>query len=884
MKRLTLSRTLCLVAFASAVAMAPALAGEAVAPTPTPAPAPTPRPGLEIFDGAAPIGQSRYPGQELPTPPRTEGEREDFLADPIFSQPTQQPPYRAPDMRRTPVSPARPPADEGADGQTGGDPFNDPFAGLGGEIDEFAPAPLPPMGSDPYDPNYQQDPYYPQDPYAQQDPYYQGAAPQAPFPQADPYSAPAPRPPAADPLVAAPYQPPSPAETTIEALNTSNPYFPGLREAVQQGDLNAAGASVWDTVKRRRVVDATMSRGPGGSWGSSNPYEVQRLMDAINQNPQGAEDPLRAASRINAILDAFTQPLIEDPTIGMAMPAMLVRLHDDTNRVRHALALYNDEGVFLELSRTYVRAITTCDFFGHSRKSFALDIRDIMDRGVTMFYPDGSSRGGDVAGVTGNLFQILLMMEYYTRDDSWFRRDISSMWKAMEKPARYVLDVACPDWSLPAYGPRGSREMTPTEITALNESFPKPPANVTRIGLGSTKSFPSTSNKDSYGGIYVLRDNSGDNGRYMSVKFGPRGDLLNVPSHNDFGSMVLASRGVKYMIDAGGYGGASASGAAHGGVSLDGRHVTENSYHVPGTLADAIWRTNASMDYLTDQAAFEDGKSWQRSVLYIKNLPGETRSDYWVVLDHVNMQGDPQPKNAVVRFQMAPGLQVYNDGSGVFASSLAGSGAGLRMFAVDAGANIQVTDGGWGDNPGQVFDASGGSLGAPSVSVSRQLTGDSTTTTLLYPADDYSHRPVRIERDADIIRGRTGAVVVDHGMDKIDVIAWASPGTELVTPTLNLQLSADMAVFRIRRGKIARIDFINLERFQAKEPDGGMWSMRVNGPAQSLVVEPAAGGAWQVYADTANRGAANFFDVNFGPTISRRKFSIRPGEFRVITR
>jgi hypothetical protein len=248
------------------------------------------------------------------------------------------------------------------------------------------------------------------------------------------------------------------------------------------------------------------------------------------------------------------------------------------------------------------------------------------------------------------------------------------------------------------------------------------------------------------------------------------------------------------------------------------------------------------------------------------------------------MQGDPQPKTAVVRFQMAPGLQVYNDGSGVFASGAGGNGSGLRMFAVDAGSSMRSSDGGWGDNPGQIHDVAGGSLPAPSVAVTRQLTGDSTTTTLLYPADDYSHRPVRIERDADIIQGRTGAIVVDHGMDRIDVIAWAAPGAELVTPTLNLQLSADLAVFRIRRGRIARIDFINLERFQAKEPDGGMWSLRVNGPAQSLVIEPEAGGGWQVLADPSNRGAADFFDVNFGPTISRRKFSIRPGEIRVISR
>ncbi len=80
------------------------------------------------------------------------------------------------------------------------------------------------------------------------------------------------------------------------------------------------------------------------------------------------------------------------------------------------------------------------------------------------------------------------------------------------------------------------------------------------------------------------------------------------------------------------------------------------------------------------------------------------------------------------------------------------------------------------------------------------------------------------------------------------------------------------------------MDFVNLERFQAKEPDGGVWSMRVNGPAQTLTIEPERGGGWQVLADPANRGTATFFDVNFGPVIQRDRFSIRPGEMRVLSR
>ncbi|MCD8351125.1 MAG: hypothetical protein LUC93_11000, partial [Planctomycetaceae bacterium] len=454
MKRLDLPRTLALLSAAAAVSMASSFAGE-----PAPAPRPGPRPGLEIFDGAAPVDPGMVPYGVMPqaTDP-IHDDREDPLADPIFAAPAQQPPYRSPDMTRPSLVPPTPRQEGGEGGAAIVDPFMDPFADLGDDSASGAPAPV-----------YPGDPGYPA-------PYADGTiAPPYAGDGMDPY-APSAMPPAADePLMAAPYTPPPPEVTAVEALNVDNPYFPGLLEAQQAGDLNRAGAVVWETIKRRRVVDATMVRGPGASWGQSSPYEAERLMNALSENPQGAEDPLRAANRINIILDSFSQPLIEDPSIGAAMPAMLVRLHDDTNRIRHALALYTDEGVFLELSRTYIRSVTSCDFFYQNRKNFAVDVRDIMNRAATMFYEDGASRGGDVAGLTGNLFQILLMLDHYTRDDSSFRRDIGSVWNVLQRPARYVLDLACPDWYLPAYGPRGSRELQPTELEAHDAIFPQHP-------------------------------------------------------------------------------------------------------------------------------------------------------------------------------------------------------------------------------------------------------------------------------------------------------------------------------------------------------------------------------------------------------------------------
>jgi hypothetical protein len=168
--------------------------------------------------------------------------------------------------------------------------------------------------------------------------------------------------------------------------------------------------------------------------------------------------------------------------------------------------------------------------------------------------------------------------------------------------------------------------------------------------------------------------------------------------------------------------------------------------------------------------------------------------------------------------------------------------------------------------------------------VTRTLAGDGLIATLLYPAESHAHRPLRIERDSDLIGGHASAVIVDHGQGRIDVIAWAKPGSELVTPTLNLQMSADLGLFRLRSDRFARIAFVNLEHFQAKEPNGGAWSMRVAGPAQTLVLEPTRDRGWQALSDPANPGAATLHGVNLGPAIGGRRLSVRPGEIKAIPR
>lgn len=865
----------------AAAAMPCLVAGEAPPPRP-----PAPQPGLEIFDDATQIRQgSRYgnaPAEQpeegapqtpqpplpdqvgapqtetdapaAPAPRSREGAREDYLSDPGLTRPRAQPPYAAPDAGRYSPAPApRPEPEPEAPMSAYDDPFSD----------------------------FEEDPGYDQG--------YEGVY-EEPGDQMDQsFAEPAPP--------AEPYVPQiDPVTSMLNHVNVAAVRnFPGIDAAAMQGDVQGLGNIILGTLRQRRVIDATMERGIRASVGVSSPYDFQRLADAVNQVPVPGEDPLAPARRVNVILDALDQPMIDDAVFPGVMPSLLIRLSGDIQAVRFAMAQTGqDEGALLELSRTYVRAAATCDYFAFPARELALDVNSIMRRGAALFNPDGSSRIGDTGGITGNLFQILLMMDHYSRNDGGFRRSLGAMWNALEKPGRFLLDIARPDKSLPFFGARGTKELLPVEMDAIDAMLPAPPlrTRTQRIGLAASNSFPPASDVQTFGGLFVERDTRDPMGRYLAVRFGSRSDVPGVPAHSDFGALELMSRGGRYLVDAGGYGGESAAAAAHGGLSINGQYAPDTTYPPAGVPSEAVWRTNASIDYALGQAGFADTKTWQRGVLYVKNLPGETRTDYWVVLDHVDMRGDPEPRNIAVRYQVAPGVIPHHDGPGVF---LAGgmTGTGVRMYAVDAGVRMDVTDGMFstglpgaiGDiGRGHVFDATGGALPAPSVVLTRQLAGDATTSTIIYPADDMNHRPVRIERDSDIIRGRTGALVIDHGMGRMDVVAWAPPGAELVTPTLNLQLAADLAVFRIRRGKIARVDFVNLERFQAKEPDGGLWSMRVDGPAQSLTIEPEQGGGWQVLADPANRGAATIFDVNLGPAVARSRFSIRPGEMRVIYR
>ncbi len=805
------------------------------------------QPGLEIFDagGVQPGPVVDY--QPAPSPIIT------FPPDVAADEPL--PPVIVPDSG-TYIDPYDQPVTTTIAPEPVADPFTDPYAS-----DPFAPT---------TEDGFQPDPF--QDPYGE---ITEPVAGEAPVVETAPIME-------SVPLVFIDFYPDDPVQATLADINTYNSFYPGMGEAAAAGDIASVGAIVWETLKGRRILDATLQRGPGASVGYGNAQDLQRIIEISQYIPTAETDsPLAAAGRINTVLDTFAQPIIENPVYGSTMSQLIVRLHSDIVAILGWLRSERDAAVHVELSRTYIRAATTCDFFAFTRNALATDINTMYERASSLFYPDGASIGGDVGGVTGNMLGGSVMLYHYTRDDNRFRRSLRRVWSSMERPARYALDLALPDMTLPRFGPRGTRELSIEDVMRLNEMFPRRPHN--RIGLASTFSYPPVSGQNSYGGIFATRSGPESTGRYMAVRFGPLGIMPGVPAHRDFGSLELMSRGVKFIVDGGGFGGASTMPEAHSNLSLDGQYVIDAGYNPPEQPVGTIWRTNAGLDFASDLGTFADGKTWQRTVVYVKDLPGEALSDYWVVLDHVDMKNDNQPRQARIRYQLAPGVQAYHDGSGMVATANYADGSALRLFAIDGNTELSIAEGGVGVVPSFVHDSSGGEYPAPSIVLSRSLVGDTTTATLLYPSENMNHRPARIERDADLIRGRTGAIVVDHGHGRVDVIAWAPPGTELVTPTLNLQMSADLGVFRLRNNKLSRVSFINLERFQAKEPDGGMWSMRVNGPAQTLTLEPEANGGWQVLSDPANQ-PATLYDVRFGPSVSRRNIQIRPGDLRVVPR
>lgn len=716
-------------------------------------------------------------------------------------------------------------------------------------------------------------------PYAS--PYYSQPPQQQSWGADDPFQAPAPV--QANGQAPGVFAPPS-VEETIRALNGDNPAYRGLAAAKAQGNLRGAADIVWRTLRERRVVYLALERGPGASGGVASPYAMQSLNDALNAGnfPGQPASLLDAVRRIDAIIDTFEQPVIDDYSYGGMMEQILVRLYADIQTARRGMDGTAEAGVYHELARAYLRASIVCDFFVFPRGELAAEVNAVVANAADMFHDDGSSVGGDVGGASGAVFQDLLLIDQLAKNDRAFERSVFSTWDNLETPSRYLLALALPDGTLPRFGPRGAREIGPLQLARLREIYASSNAP-RRLGLATTASFPEVSGTPSYGGIFASRSGFEPGSRYLAVRFGPLGHLAGAPAHHDFGSMVLAAHNVSFMADPGGFGGRAAEPGAHSTLSLNGAFVVPKTCAAGEKPVDSVWRTNSAIDYAADGAMFQDGKSWQRQVLYVKGLPGEAAGDYWLVLDRVAMNGDPRPQAARVRFRLAPGITAYHDGTGMLATSNFGGGPGLRIYPVDQGSQLTTADGDMGIEPSFAYDNAGAALSAPSVILDRTLAGDATTATLLYPVAESSRRPERIVRDQDIISGRPGAIVIDHGLDQIDVVAWAPRGQSLVTPTLNLQMSADVALFRLRRGKIARMAFVGLEYFQAKEPDGGEWSLRVRGEPATLFFEPERRGGWQVLSDAAN-AAVTLDNVNLGPAIAGRRFNIRSGETMIVPR
>ncbi|MDR0361094.1 MAG: heparinase II/III-family protein [Planctomycetota bacterium] len=678
---------------------------------------------------------------------------------------------------------------------------------------------------------------------------------------------------------------PSAAEGAIQALNDSNRAYRGLAAAKAQGNLRGAADIIWQTLRERRIVYLSLERGPGGSRGVASPYAMQQVNEAVNPGVSGGQpqSPLAAVARIDLIVDTFEQAVLDDYSYGALMDQILVRLYTDLATVGQAMDATAEAAVYHELARAYLRASIVCDFFLFPREDLASEVNTVIANTEGMFHPDGSSVGGDVGGASGAVFHDLLLIDELAKHDRTFERSVINTWNSLETPARYILSLALPDGSLPRFGPRGGRELGPIETARLREIYESSPPPRRRAGLAATASFPGHSAAPSYGGIYASRSGTEPGARYLAVRFGPLGHLAGAPAHHDFGSLVIAGHNVTFVADPGGVGGRAADPGAHSTLSLNGQFAVPKPCTAEVGPIDAVWRTNSAIDYATDASVFADGKSWQRQVLYVKGLPGEAAGDYWLVLDRVTMNGDPRPQAARIRFRLAPGITAYHDGTGMLATSNFGNGPGLRIYPIDQGSQLVTADGEFGIEPSFSYDNAGGAISSPSVILDRTLVGDATTATLLYPVADSTRRPARIVRDQDIIRGRPGAIVVDHGLDQIDVVAWAPEGESLVTPTLNLQMSADAALFRLRRGKIVRMAFVGLEYFQAKEPDGGEWSMRVRGDPATLFFEPESRGGWRVLSDAAN-AVATLDNVNLGPAIGGRRFQIRPGETLIVPR
>ncbi len=708
----------------------------------------------------------------------------------------------------------------------------------------------------------------------------------------------------------------------LAALDAGNPAFAGAREPIRRGDYPAAAAAILDGLRQRRLLSTALEAGPGGSglppareerlalaelqsfytaYPAGEPYRLGRP-----RSGGGAFDLDSTLGRLERAGRAVGGRMLHEPEMDTAFPVLLRGMLQDFRRSFYHL-VNGEEGLPLqEDGARFLTALAPCDFL-RGRKRWLPELAGVMlPAGQQLFFADGASRSGDVAGVSAAAFVSLVRLHEAAAGDPELMSIVGSRRALMRNPVRYLLAVRDPLGGWPALGPQGPHALSAAQATRLRERMPALGVLPGNRRAAPTASYPPYSDEETIGGLYCLRHGEGTDARWLAVDLGSYRRFPRAPAHRDFGTISLTAYGHRFLVDAGGRGGAAAAPEAHSTVLIDGLAASEEAYPVWGEPMPWAWHTNPWFDYVEGAIRFPvrpvesesasgtspesapeadsgtaSGVRWRRALLGVRGMLGESVSDYWVVLDRVDA-GRRAERRVEQKFQFAPGLRVREFSGSVLAET--GTGPALRVIPAGESTATTISTGTGEGLPGMVYTAADRPVPAPAAILETTLRGGGALPVVLFPVPGTTVQPVRVRRLPDLLHRKTAVLGLDFGNGRVDYIAWGDLERETLSTAQEMQFRGEMALLRVREGRIELACLIHCQEFRAVDAGAVPWNLRLDEPA-TVMIERVDDRHYRVHGDIRNPRSIVFRELEIGRLRATSFFgaaSIGPGEMLIL--
>lgn len=349
----------------------------------------------------------------------------------------------------------------------------------------------------------------------------------------------------------------------------------------------------------------------------------------------------------------------------------------------------------------------------------------------------------------------------------------------------------------------------------------------TRYPARASAAYPAS-------GVYVMRDEWGDEGNHLVIDSGPHGALTAGHAHADALAIELSAYGRAILVDPGTYTyvgdarNAFRSSLAHNTLAIDGA-----SSSMPGktfkwretaTSSARAWVSQPRFDYFEGE---HDGYRrlaspalHRRSVLFLKQR-------YWIVVDRVESAA---PHRVDVRMQCSPGVSVAQAHAGMLTLGRedAAGGAGLRVCTFGAHGALEVEE-------GRVSPVFGAAEEAPLCRYVGTSHGIEEIISVLLPW--RGRAPEAHVAETVVDGGRSIVIAQDHAVDVLllregDRVRAAGMETDARLAWFSREASASKVVeFVLIDGSLLRVDGHEIIRrtgrggWIAGRREGGMWSI-----------------------------------------------------------